>query len=433
MKRIALAVSVVLLMVVQASAMDYGTGGYVYWNRSLDVSSYIAKQTLWKVELDCAFTKVGSVANFDNVAMNNTYISWTTQVRNNSLEVYDPRDQGGQGTLLQVSIVNNTPPASGYTGPNYDQPWDIIKVDPSKAPGSMQTNVCDGRLGTGYPNWSTQYLGRAMAAPNPWVPGTTPNSLSIATLPNIWSNYVNALYDTNASGQIDNNAGEGQLALYEYEVTPIDAEMGRNQALYYSTGSSVRRMYLDGTGTGHSQVILSVGGTLGGKPNPVGSRSDGMGIAVGPGANPTVYLMACENGTGLDTVFGMRDLNGDNAIDDVRAVWQRGQLGITRLHDANINFYGEDVEYYQNPTTGKQFLFANGYSGNLFVLELADNGLLAVDGKYILGGNQEGPSWGQSGFELDMNPGVIPEPGTMLLLSSGALGVMGWMRRRRMK
>jgi len=424
MKKALLVLGLVALFAGPALAITGGYGGYIYWSATDTTSGAMSKYIMWQGEIDTGFVKVGAPVNFDNVAHNNTYVSWTAMQRRNNLEVFDPREDGGQGTLLQPAITNNTPPSSGYTGASYNVPWDIIKVDPS---GPTQTNICDGRINVGGA-WHTQWFGKALTAPDPWLQGTTSNGLSLATTTGIWSLYANALYDTNGDTTIDNTTNEGKRLLYVYSgSTPLDVEMGDDGALYYSTSNSVKRMWVDATGVGHEETILTVGGAL----NPVGFNSDGMGIAVGPGNNPIIYLMARDNETQLDTIFALRDSAGDadNLIDQVEWVWQRGNHGLNNLHSANINFYGEDVEYWENPDNGDKFLFANGYSGYLFSLELYDNGLRSVDGVQIYG-NNEGPKWSSGGFELDMNP--IPEPTTLLLLGSGVLGMIGYIRRRRM-
>jgi hypothetical protein len=68
--------------------------------------------------------------------------------------------------------------------------------------------------------------------------------------------------------------------------------------------------------------------------------------------------------------------------------------------------------------------------------EAPDNGLAIASAKKAIPAVNPttlGPNY-YKGFELDMNPvAAIPEPATLLLFGTGALGALGWLRRRRMK
>jgi hypothetical protein len=155
-------------------------------------------------------------------------------------------------------------------------------------------------------------------------------------------------------------------------------------------------------------------------------------------------------------IYALQDRTGDNIItwgtaDIITKVWQNGQNGITisdKLQDGNgtaiaSQMAGEDIEFVMNPDNHVRTLIWNTFAGEMWALNLADN-CLAGDplgtGKRLFVVHQSptvstiGPSGQYSGFEIDMNPSAaIPEPGTLLLLGTGALGALGWMRRRRMK
>ena len=88
-----------------------------------------------------------------------------------------------------------------------------------------------------------------------------------------------------------------------------------------------------------------------------------------------------------------------------------------------------DVELWINPSTGVRTLLFNTNAGELFALELADNGMAVVDGKMILNDMSVSGNTYRVGFELDM----IPEPATMLLVATGLVGLLGVARRRRLR
>lgn len=85
-----------------------------------------------------------------------------------------------------------------------------------------------------------------------------------------------------------------------------------------------------------------------------------------------------------------------------------------------------------------------GWGQTLSVLRLGDNGLFSGDwandakviAYYGYGSGYSVPKMiGLYGFfEFDATAAtVVPEPGTLLLMGTGVLGVVGWMRRRRMR
>ena len=101
--------------------------------------------------------------------------------------------------------------------------------------------------------------------------------------------------------------------------------------------------------------------------------------------------------------------------------------------------YFEDVEYYNDGQHG--YLMFNTYGAGLAVLQLADNGLAGASGMHVFRDGYydpmsqfNGPSGTGVGFEFDPNPGAaIPEPATILLFASGALGLLRYIRRQRMR
>ena len=434
MKRFMAAMGIVMFLATQAPAIDSGPGGTIYFSEG-ENSGRINKFQIKRLTLNADWTLAGSEVNVDNVLVNNTYTTWSGWQRRNSLEILDPTHLGGTGQLIQPAQVDNSPGNSQ----NYEVPWDILKINPSDW---SHTKLCNGVYVDSSRN--TRYLLKAVAAPENWA-GTS-NGISLATVRGIWSADAMALYDAGGNGIADDSASEIK-ALGAQTPAAHDAEMGGDGAFYYSAVNtsylgSVLRTWVDAGGAPHKTTYYTIGGAT----NPVSLGATLTGLAVGPGAsNPIVYLMSRDNdgaGNRYISIFALKDGDGDNVVnfnnpnDIVSKVWRRGDFGITP-QSSSLEYGGADIEFYRNPGTGDMFLLANNWYNDWWVVQLADNGLSAVDGKVIkMGGDNA--IWGPSnygGFELDFNyiEGTIPEPATLLLFGTGALGVMGWMRRRRMK
>ena len=159
-------------------------------------------------------------------------------------------------------------------------------------------------------------------------------------------------------------------------------------------------------------------------------------------------------------IWRLSDLDQSGAIDDNVADMCKAIYDDSTLAGSTNNIGGGDIELVKDPVSGKWSLlvFQAGGSwgacevdGRILVLELADNGdfVGTADGiKEILAGpgvdngletgEITGPNyyynysdaWVLLGTEFDPDP--IPEPGTLLFLGTGVLGLVGYLRRRRM-
>lgn len=138
-------------------------------------------------------------------------------------------------------------------------------------------------------------------------------------------------------------------------------------------------------------------------------------------------------------MYALQDGDGDNVVDytnpldSVVEMWSSDNVNDPTHLD--VPAYNQDaaldVELWINPNDGTRMLLFNSADGSLFALELADNNMAVVDGKRILNDMNVSGNTYRLGFELDMNP--IPEPGTVLLIVTGLVGLAGTARRRRMK
>jgi hypothetical protein len=427
MRRGILTVGLVAFFAAPVAALSGGPGGYVYFSRAATTGGTFDQYLLYQLAFDEQWNAIGGPANFDNVDHDSSYGSWNNFQRRSTLEVLDPRHEGGTGTLIQPAVNNLTP----YEATSYNRPWDLVRVDPT---GPTQTILCDGRMGTAF--WTTRHLGPALAAPTTW-PGGGDNVIGVVTMQGIWGTDMMYQWDANGNGTLDNGTNEGTQILNRGGQA-YDVEVGADAAVYFADPAGdgqIYRTWVDAGGTGHNQLYYDLDPV-----KPLTVHTDGFGLAAGQlGSGPVIYVFAMDNVEALGqvptvsraSILALQDKNDDNDAEDpgeVFQVWRDGDFGI----DVYNGIYGgEDIEYYRNPDNGDQFLVFSDYYGGLWVLELADNGVSAVDGKRIASLPSD---WGyQSGFELDLNPGeVIPEPTTLLLLGTGALGAIGYVRRRRM-
>ena len=456
-----------------ACATSAGPGGYVYWSSG---AGGAGKVMLYRAAVDGSWAVVGSVVNFDNVANNNT-----TNVGpfNRDVEVLDPRSEGGTGKLLVAADYNDTPYAgSANSG---QAAYDIVRVDPnnpttvySRAAGNLYT---DGKLATSTnTTWNTVGARLAVPAPQNWLGASGDNSsfggVSMVTEGySAWYGNLSYIHDQNANGWADcatGNTAEGAVignasSAPAASGQPGDLEFGSDRALYtsYAAASAgpinVKRYWVQNGTTLTSSVYYSHDNHADGLGASYfyggGGYIGGSFIATGPGytnvngltnTNPIVYLFTVDNHPGwsapaVSAIFAMQDsVNGDNVVstlggspDTFKEIWRSGDAGITINATGGYSLWDIELVFSGGKRT-LLFMDGNG-SGKLYALSLADNGL-AVDGAgtLVLSGVTGSVVQGQ-GFEFDANPAAaVPEPATLLLLGTGALGALRYIRRQRM-
>lgn len=446
MKRAMACAMLLALSASTAWALDVGPGGYVY--SSLGNGSPMASASLYRLTFDGNWDNTSKAVNFDTITFARTCSSSNGPSR---VEVWDPRDAGGRGDLALLAPVTTN---AGTTTADR-QPLDVARVDADCATSNLLwTRGAGGNLlvQADYEYGGTHGTGRATMAVRTsenWG-GKTTNGIGIAM--HRWSRY-SYRFDGNNSGTADNVA-----------VTP--AEYLTQAADPASPGSAGYDLEFGADGCTYDAAHAGSGGlitvqrsawvsgalttatffTSGGTGNPVlkgGDSSSVSGLAVGgTAADPIVYLVGMNtDATSAVTIFALVDGDHDGVCsvadtdDCVTQVWKSGTLGLTV--QAN---YGQDVEYYRDDNNVQWLLFAGGTGTmkSLYALQLYDNGLLAVDGTLIAASILPASSASSSGggyFEFDMNPAtaIVPEPATLSLLGTSALGVLGYARRKRMR
>jgi hypothetical protein len=451
----------VAMWTVQASAVSVGPGMLLYssvgYKTAPTGTSWWTGAKLYRTALDGSWAATESATNFDTIDVPTILAQMNTQYGSmDRIEVWDPRDQGGNGDLfmpLMAELSRKTGEQSG---------WSVVKIDADTptnndaftkgATGNIlvQWNRLDA-----YASGNTSKMQMALRAPNGFGGQTTTTGINIVTYSETTDGQIVYRYDANGNGWCDN----GTTANVEWYAksgavpsSPSDMELGLDGAVYVSraygagTSGGVYRTTANGTQMTTRTAFVECDCTIGGSPlYKTNNGSGGMPIAVGGTAATPIVYTACFNDCSVEAIFALVDGSGDgvvdylNASDKIVQLWKVGDFSITPGFTYNQIF---DMEYYKDDNGVQWLVFnAGGQNGTttdplygrvsgLYVLQLGDNGLVATDGMVI---SQSGYLTGRY-FELDANPGVeeIPEPATLLLVGTGALGVIGYMRRRKM-
>lgn len=336
-----------------------------------------------------------------------------------------------------------------------DMPMDIVGVTPNSGNPTNAANFYSLSPGSLSGDWRSGRTYLVMRAPD-GLGGKTSNGRSL------WIGTCDQgayyLHDANGNTIIDNGtAGEG-VAMGANGggdgYAGSDQEWGPDSALYQSFGNTVYRNYLDGSGTKVQQTYANLT-TLKSTYTWIDGATGCSGLAIAPdpqGGAPLVYMAAmttttdpdCSDVTQRVTILGFKDTNGDNVIDLSDAapiiVWRNGWFGAgVGFYDATLlNVDGEMMDLEWDPVSDS-IISTNTWS-SIYAISLDNTtnssaiGITNFDLNWNRQGTGDAPIQGPY-FELDVTGiegGAVPEPATLLLMGTGAIGVIGYIRRRRM-
>ncbi len=182
-----------------------------------------------------------------------------------------------------------------------------------------------------------------------------------------------------------------------------------------------------------------------GNPASWGYRSTGF-AATRIQNHWAAYALGWDNADKQREILMFIDYNDDGDAQDAGEALSIFDVNMSAYADGTLGSWAdpsadgayESGDYELVEADGVKFLIML-HDGNTFaVYELADNGFYA--GKHTTDERVKLITISGAGggtffsFEYDAaGPAAIPEPATMLLLGTGTLGALGWLRRRRMR
>jgi len=490
MKKLAIAVGVLLMAASLAQAISDGPGGrlYITYKYSDNVASNLVNYQSLLINTDWTINYEGRAAytyNQHGSLLDNYQYSQHQQVGGISPEVYTA---AGNGFATLVTGLNYNNSEVCYSA-SY-QALDILKI--GTANGGMTglpAILSDGRGVPGaHPGWGV----------DPGNPANTPSTeRSFFAAPDIMGGFTgdaqNAFVthgysryegwyivsDYHSDGDVADNVEDYEACEYGSDWGGTDGRrdfeilgnkmygMGADWGVTGGNGfygwSTAGIGYLqregDGSLTAHPFFWSTTGGAPGEDNEHIMVPGYGPGVAVtwaGIGAveiqgRNTIYAPIYAGGTRV--IAMLRDINGDgdamdNEFGEVIGVYDAGSANAGNWDNPATE---ADIEVVKN-ADGKLFLLVTqpveGWhlGKRILVIELLDNGdyvggnsgvtTILYTKHYksgVVSGGGDWPSNYDFGTSIEFDAFVIPEPATMLLLGTSALGVLGYLRRRRMR
>ena len=450
MKRLLLCVSLVVLFASSTYATPSGPGGRIYYTRTAYRSYSDNSTELLRLDVDTSWnvlTNHGTIATVLNQYALNT--GGTVGIRIvTSPEILHPRANrdgtvaSGDGSVFLAHYFD-CGTHTHYT-----------KVMPDGTTSILHPGIGDDS--------AAPSTGGESAVPYVIDPEGEASGRAATIITGAGRRF--AWYDMNSNDSLEDDCDvcvrDGSLGSVSYGG---DAEVGGNvndsskrETVWSNSYSTIRRSEYTGDADCHTWAGAATFFTISDwiTPHPDWYfRFNESALATGDtdGDNNEDIYMICSDtrGTGITTTSIVRfaDLDGTGRIDAYGVDMAKVIYDSDTLGGTENNLRNGDVELIRDPRTGKCTLLIlergsswSGIDGRILAVELADNGDFAggTDAfKIVLtgietGGNVSHPETRDDPWGIEFDADVIPEPGTLLLVGTGLLGAIGYVRRRRM-
>jgi len=370
--------------------------------------------------------------------------------------LYEPSTPAGYGQLLMGVYADNDP----------GECMDILRLEPQADCSLTMVKVHDGKLDT--PNeFHTQDATQALYDKDGAFCTKANSVLVVGLSSNMDDRTDGYATDEDDDGQFDGvgdsdtwinqsfNVYMGPKVMYKnylYGAGYTSPGTGIMQLVRNPDNSLTRTRYYDDEGVGGLYELQG------------GSRTDGPGMAVGdPDGDgvPNVYVASSkclpfDHDDNIETpdintygILWFEDQNADGVASD------NTEYGIFVYTGDQNTTYGPDFpgnDVFRANGSFRPFAVVEGADGShallassgghwrwgvtYVALGIADNGEWSGEASVLA--TEKGPSgpwpkFADLGGNYVMFDTTIPEPGTILLVGTGLLGLLGYVRRRRMK